>query len=108
MFFNEKEKILIGTLIQFQRANPNEIYHILYQDNTEIKAVYDTDFESDNGLDLEEYGYEEYWACVFKLKEVLRYGNSIPCHIGGLFELNYKNFPDVIKSSTGKVVVKNE
>ncbi len=107
MFFNEKEKILIATLIKFDRANPNEIYTILYSDNTEIKASYDTDFESDNGLDLEEKDYEEYWACVFELKEITCHGNSVPCNIGELFEINYKNFPYMIKNSTGEIIVKN-
>lgn len=108
MFCNDKEEKLIGSLMDFDRSHTNEVYIMEYDDGTKIKAVYDTDFESDNGLDLDEDGYEEYWACAFELKDIIKQGNSVPCKVGELFELNYKNFPKVIKSSNGKMVVEND
>lgn len=107
MFLNGNEEKLMGTLMDFDRKHQGVVYSIQYTDGTEIKAIYDTDFESDNGLDLDEEGYEEYWGVAFELKEIVKEGNSVPCKVGELFEVNYKNFPYIIKSGDGEIVVKN-
>ena len=44
---------------------------------------------------------------AFELKEIVKEGNSVPCKVGELFEVNYKNFPYIIKSGDGEIVVKN-
>ena len=57
--------------------------YLLY-DNTgqSVEAVYDTDYESDNGLDENEEGYEEYQCIVFKRTSDEE-----------LFEVNYHKAP---------------
>ena len=106
MFNNIEEKTILPFLI-FKNNSKIKDYTFEYLDNTVIKVSYDTDFESDNGLDLDEEGYEEYWAIAFELKEIVKEGKSVPCKVGELFEVNYKNFPYIIKSSKGEIVVKN-
>ena len=105
--FNKSEEKNILPFLVFRNNSKIKDYIFEYSDNTVIKVIYDTDFESDNGLDLDEEGYEEYWAIAFELKEIVKEGNSVPCKIGELFEVNYKNFPYIIKSGDGEIVVKN-
>lgn len=105
--YNEQEKKLMLPLMLFKEKTGGKEFIFEYIDKTIIKAIYNTSFESDNGLDLDEEGYEEYWACAFELKKILKHGNSVPCKVGELFELNYRNFPKVIKNSVGEIIVEN-
>ena len=69
-------------LLTFTHQHPNSKY-ILY-DNLErsVEAVYDTDYESDNGLDEDEDSYEEFQCIVFQRIDD-----------GSLFEVNYHQIP---------------
>ena len=69
-------------LLQHTHTHVNGKY-VLY-DNTgkSVEAVYDTDYESDNGLDEDEECYEEFQCIAFK-----RISD------GGLFEVNYHQIP---------------
>lgn len=55
---------------------------IIYNLGQFVEALYDTDFESDNGLDEDEDGYEEFQCILFK-----RISD------GSLFEVNYHKIP---------------
>jgi hypothetical protein len=69
-------------LYKFIHEHDEGKYQITFQDGTEVSAEYDTDYETDNGLDIDDAEYEEYIAIVFK--------NSID---GTLFEVSCFNFP---------------
>ena len=79
------------TLLKYLHSNENAVYKLIF-DESEILAYYDTDFESDNGLDEDEDGYEEYQCIAFK-----------KVNDGTLFEVNYHNLPtEVIR---GKIQI---
>lgn len=105
--FNEIEEKLTGSLMDYDRKNPKEVYTMIYSDGTEIRAVYGTDYESDNCLGDDDENYEEYWGIAYELKEVIKDCGSVPCKIGGLFEVNYINFPYIVKNSEGDIIVEN-
>lgn len=70
------------TLLVFVHSYVNGKYKLYDKEGKFVEAVYDTDYESDNGLDEDKDGYEEYQCIVFK-----RIDN------GRLFEINYHKIP---------------
>ena len=70
------------TLLEFTHSHINGKYTLYDHEGRSVEAVYDTDYESDNGLDEDEEGYEEYQCIAFK-----RISD------GTLFEVNYHQIP---------------
>ena len=70
------------TLLEHVHNNENGKYQLYDNNDRFVIAVYDTDYESDNGLDEDEEGYEEYQCIAFK-----RVDN------GELFEVDYHRIP---------------
>lgn len=73
-----------------------------------IEAEIDTIYETDNGLDMDEAGYEEYYACVIKVI-ALRYNQQQiqNIKIGSLMEISMKNPPISICLKDGTIVWQN-
>lgn len=69
-------------LLNFTHNHANGIYRLYDNNGNYVDAYYDTDFESDNGLEEDEEGYEEYQSIVFRKVS----DNS-------LFEVNYHLIP---------------
>lgn len=69
-------------LLTFTHTHINGKYTLYDNKGKFVEAVYDTDYESDNGLDEDEEGYEEYQCIAFK-----RISD------GCLFEVNYHHIP---------------
>ena len=76
---NEKrfELLLICT-----HQHPDGKYVLYDNSGRSVEAVYDTDYESDNGLDEDEEGYEEFQCIAFQR-----------INDGSLFEVNYHQIP---------------
>lgn len=90
---NPNENGVFETLYKFVHQNENkEIYKLIFSDGKEILARYNTDYESDNGLDSEEEGYEEFISIVFENQETKE-----------LFELNYHTIPKEMYYGNSKV-----
>lgn len=73
---------MFNRLLAYVHAFSNGKYTLYDNEGKSVEAVYDTDYESDNGLDEDEEGYEEYQCIAFK-----RISD------GGLFEVNYHQIP---------------
>lgn len=69
-------------LLKHTHTHANGKYTLFDNNGNSAEAVYDTDYESDNGLEEDEEGYEEYQCIAFK-----RISD------GTLFEVNYHQIP---------------
>ena len=88
----DKEKNTFGVLYAFISRNPYVPLDIELENGELFQAVFDTDYETDNGLEMDEEGYEEYHAILVRRADT-----------GKLFEITYKNFPKRI-SANGSVI----
>ena len=90
---NPHETKTFDFLYNFLHEHTEGIYQITFQSGTEISAEYDTDYETDNGIDIDDARYEEYIAIVFK--------NIID---GTLFEVSCFNFPIKVIHNGEKII----
>ncbi len=124
-FSNIEEKIVepFYRYVHLSRANINDIFLIKWKGGTAILAKYDTCYESDNNLDLDDPDYEDFVGIaikIIKIKKISLNDNlfpdkSINCQNvyewfkeDHLYELNYHNFPDEIYNSRGELISKRE
>lgn len=82
---NPHETKAFDLLYNFVHEHSEGVYQLAFKNGAEITAEYDTDYETDNGLEFEEDGYEEYITIIFK---------NIADNT--LFEVNGFNFPDKV------------
>ena len=69
-------------LLKCTHSHSNSKYLLYDKEGKYMEATYDTDFESDNGLEENEAGYEEYHCILFR-----RVSD------GKLVEVNYRQIP---------------
>ncbi len=79
---------------------------IEYRNGTRIRGEIDTIYETDNGLDLEEKGYQEYYACAIKILSVLQIAreDKMKFDIGSLIEVSELKPPSKIWLENGKII----
>ncbi|MDU7150374.1 MAG: hypothetical protein E6300_18080 [Clostridium sp.] len=62
-----------------------------FDDEGKILGETDTIYESDNGLDLDEEGYEEYYVAVVKVISILQHSDvTKDIKVNSLIEIFYK------------------
>ncbi|CAI3543526.1 MAG: hypothetical protein KIC47_12635 [Clostridium sp.] len=62
-----------------------------FEDKGKILGETDTIYESDNGLDLDEEGYEEYYVAVVKVISILQHSDvAKDIKVNSLIEIFYK------------------
>lgn len=84
MILKEEEQGRFKELLLYCHANPKSVYKLVTKGNSRL-AYYDTDYETDNGLEMDEPGYEEYQGIAF-----------MSVNGEGLFEINYHNLPEEV------------
>ena len=80
--FTDKEQNTIGKLYRFLKANPRAILEVEFEGGPVYKAIKDTSYETDNGPEIEEKGYEEFYAILLQRLDNKEY-----------VELTYLHFP---------------
>lgn len=94
-------------LIKSISEYPNgTIIYIKWMNGTIIKGEIDTIYETDNGLDLEEIGYQEYFGCAVKVLDILQEAkdNTEKYKIGNLIEISELNSPFKITLANGSII----
>lgn len=96
MFYeNENENFAI--LYDFVCKNPQCLLDVVMDNGDAFQAEYDTDYDSDNGLEIGEKGYEEYHTILLHRLDT-----------GEYVEVTYKNFPCKIMSGGNVIYQKSE
>ena len=62
--YDKEIKCGFDALIDYCDSNPDGIYTLVYDDKM-INATFDTMWEDDNGLELDDPNYEEYNSILF-------------------------------------------
>lgn len=92
MGFYEKENNGFSEFYRYVLKHSNETYVFVYGEKN-ITATFDCMYESDNGLEDNEDGYDEYHAISFLDLETKE-----------LFEVNYSNLPTSIMCGEDKIL----
>lgn len=95
MFFSAQEDKIMRPFAEKLDAHLGSPIKMKLQDGTELIVSFDTCYESDNDLEMDEEGYEEYFSYVFMIEKVLSVSkeNAEKYKENTLFELNYHTIP---------------
>ena len=106
-FMKEIEKKLLIPFMDCITQLPRPKRILEWTDHTKILSIFDTAAESQNQYNEDEEGFEEYFACIMETVEILSLGASPvwDFEVGGLFEINYHNFPDFVRDAAGNLVL---
>ena len=116
MNFSKEEKKIIGPFYMYLNKNRETIgdtYLMKWKGGTKILARFDTDYESDNNLELDDPNYEDFTSIVVRVKK-LKFFNPLDgfkkdwLKEGVLFEFSYHDFPYEIYNSKGELISKRE
>ena len=107
LFFNETEDKLFIPFMDYVDNHPKEKLILEWTDGTKLLTRLDTAYDSMNDLDEEDEGFEEYFACAMETVKIISIGTAPVCdfEVGGLFEVNYHNFPDFVRDQDGNILL---
>ncbi|MCM1091746.1 MAG: hypothetical protein NC413_12950 [Muribaculum sp.] len=85
---------------------PNGTYLRVEWDNGQLvlEGRIDTIYETNNGLEEDEDGYKEFYACAFSVENILNNSKAKECHLGGLIEISIENEPSLIALDDGSII----
>ncbi len=92
MWLNDKEERIYGPFAQYIEENIDKRFRFTYSSGLELVVEYETEYESENGLDINDDGYEEYWEMAFKIIEVVNDDTNL-YEVGGYILVNYLSIP---------------
>lgn len=69
-----------------------------------LEGKIDTIYESNNGLEEEDEGYKEFYACAFNVEKVINNSKDKECQEGALIEISIENEPTLIVLNDGNVI----
>ena len=70
-----------------------------------VSGHIDTMYETDNGLELDDEGYEDFYAWLLRIENIEKHSSETkPFLIGGLWEFSKQNLPRRITLNTGEVI----
>lgn len=106
-FMKDIEKILLFPFMDCFDQRPKDPLLLEWNDGTRIYGKMDTAGESQNEFNEDEEGFEEYFACVMETVEIVTIGTAPirEFEVGGLFEISYHNFPDIVRDAAGHILL---
>ena len=90
---NPNENGAFETLFGYFDEHENDLYILLFANGNKTTARFDTSYESDNELELDDPNYEEFDSIVMRNEET-----------GKLFEFNYHNMPIEVYSKGRRII----
>ena len=116
MSFSKIEEKIIKKFYCYVRSNEitrSDLYTLKWKNGTEIVASYYTSGNDDNCLEPDDPNYEEYTSFIVRVKKLINFNvldgfKKSWLENGVLFEFSYKDFPDEIYNSKGKLISKRE
>lgn len=99
----------MAEMIEEISTYPNGTYLKIIWDygKTVIEGVLDTVYETDNGLDEEEEGYQEFYACAIMVQKIIRNLGEKKIAVNHLIEISKENKPTSIELKDGTIIWKN-
>ncbi|MCR4661281.1 MAG: hypothetical protein K5765_04665 [Clostridia bacterium] len=92
MWLNDKEEKIYGPFSDYIEKNIQQRFRFIYADGVELIVEFFTDYESENGLELDDKNYEEYWESAFKILEVVKDDKNTH-EVGKYVIVNYHCIP---------------
>ncbi len=85
---------------------PNGTYLKIEWENSQLvlEGKIGTIYETDNGLDEEDAGYIEFYACALSIEKIVKNTRNKNCHIGSLIEISIENPPVTITLEDGSII----
>lgn len=81
---------------------------ISWAGNVVIEGTVDTIYETDNGEEIGEERYQEFYACAVLVEKVVRNLSGSPLAVNTLIEVSIENQPSKIELADGTVIWENE
>jgi len=102
MYFSEKERPIIRTFYGNMDEYAKKPMFLRWKDGSMVIANFDTCFDDDNDLELDDENYEDFTSFVFK---ALWVKDNPPVYITEdlFFLVDYRNFPDEIIAGGKKI-----
>lgn len=101
--FHEEERNTTSFLEAYEGEHRGEPLVLEFREGDSYKCQFDTAYESDNGLEVDDSGYDEFYELVYKVLEVIIPGPNCEKPECGLC-INYRNFPVKVTTSEGAVI----
>lgn len=95
-WLNEYEEKIIGPFYDFVLSNTKRLFVFELNDGAIVKVRFDTEGESDNNLDLNEDGYEEFREAYFEILDIIK-DDTNSYTVGQLIAINYHCVPNSYK-----------
>ena len=75
MIINKNEEYFINNFFkQFESAKNSDLFRIEWSDGSAAEVSVDTTYEDDNGLELDDVNYEEYWSVAVEIRKIYKKG----------------------------------
>ena len=102
----------IFRILEQEKKNPGCQLTYIWKDEVALEAVIDTFYETDNGMESDEAGYEEYYACALEIIRIIQKSSKESMikvfgedkNIGDLCEISDFNCPDIVLGTNGTVI----
>ncbi len=69
-----------------------------------LEGKIDTIYESDNGLEEDDDGYKEFYACAFRVEKIISNENNKSIVLNSLIEISIENQPTKITLKDGNIL----
>ncbi len=85
---------------------PNGTYLKIEWENSQLvlEGIIDTIYETDNGLEEDDAGYMEFYACSFRIEKIIKNVSNRNYNIGSLMEISIENPPVIITLHDGSII----